>query len=524
MTTPRYGRVNLSIAAITGDGGDADQVPDRVGLNGSAVLRPRLAPGGGEIGRGPGGDEIQVPLPVECQILDGVLTCLDRSYATLLVPTDGWFWEVTFHDFAAGDQPILLESFAFPVIEATAEQLADPEFVGTNIAPFASQSWQAPVEPAGAQRLAAEMVLLLGDGREVARQIGIVVGQASDAASAAATSARISGEKATAASESADFAAGRATAASNKATDAATSEGNAKTSETNAKTSESNAKTSETNAAGSASAAAGSAAEAREAADEFGLTFPTPGTVAPGAPATATVTRNGPHYTVQLGLPKGDKGDTGDPTTPATTSAIGSVQLAGNLAGTATAPQVTVPAATTGRQQLDAFASSVHAALPAKADLEGGKLKLSQLPDLAITQFLGEKASQSEMLALAGQRGDWCVRTDLGTAWILVAEPASAIGSWRQLTSPESPVQSVAGKTGAVTLAKSDVGLGNVDNTSDAAKPISTATQTALDGKAASDHTHTPASIGAEPASWQGTQAAYDALGTKDPARTYYIV
>ena len=49
--------------------------------------------------------------------------------------------------------------------------------------------------------------------------------------------------------------------------------------------------------------------------------------------------------------------------------------------------------------------------------------------------------------------------------------------------SAAAPVQSVAGRTGAVTLTKSDVGLANVDNTSDAAKPISTATQTALDGK-----------------------------------------
>jgi hypothetical protein len=36
-----------------------------------------------------------------------------------------------------------------------------------------------------------------------------------------------------------------------------------------------------------------------------------------------------------------------------------------------------------------------------------------------------------------------------------------------------------------ITLAKSDIGLGNVDNTADTAKPISTATQTALDLKAA---------------------------------------
>lgn len=34
-----------------------------------------------------------------------------------------------------------------------------------------------------------------------------------------------------------------------------------------------------------------------------------------------------------------------------------------------------------------------------------------------------------------------------------------------------------------LTLVKADVGLGNVDNTSDAAKPVSTATQTALDAK-----------------------------------------
>lgn len=44
-------------------------------------------------------------------------------------------------------------------------------------------------------------------------------------------------------------------------------------------------------------------------------------------------------------------------------------------------------------------------------------------------------------------------------------------------------VISVNGQTGAVTLDQADVGLGNVDNTSDANKPISTATQTALNAK-----------------------------------------
>lgn len=44
-------------------------------------------------------------------------------------------------------------------------------------------------------------------------------------------------------------------------------------------------------------------------------------------------------------------------------------------------------------------------------------------------------------------------------------------------------VTSVAGRQGVVVLTKSDVGLGNVDNTSDANKPISTVTQTALNEK-----------------------------------------
>jgi hypothetical protein len=44
-------------------------------------------------------------------------------------------------------------------------------------------------------------------------------------------------------------------------------------------------------------------------------------------------------------------------------------------------------------------------------------------------------------------------------------------------------VDSVNGKTGVVVLAKADIGLGNVDNTSDASKPVSTEQQTALDTK-----------------------------------------
>lgn len=85
-------------------------------------------------------------------------------------------------------------------------------------------------------------------------------------------------------------------------------------------------------------------------------------------------------------------------------------------------------------------------------------------------------------------------------------------------------VTSVAGDTGDVVLVKGDVGLGNVDNTSDANKPISTATQSALDLKATIADT---ASVNGSPSTidylWCGTQAQYDAIGTKDAETLYFI-
>lgn len=51
--------------------------------------------------------------------------------------------------------------------------------------------------------------------------------------------------------------------------------------------------------------------------------------------------------------------------------------------------------------------------------------------------------------------------------------------SWGKVDNNNS-VTSVAGKVGAVTLVKGDVGLGNVDNTSDLNKPVSTAVTTLL--------------------------------------------
>lgn len=83
------------------------------------------------------------------------------------------------------------------------------------------------------------------------------------------------------------------------------------------------------------------------------------------------------------------------------------------------------------------------------------------------------------------------------------------------ISAAASPVSSVNTKTGDVVLTKGDVNLGNVNNTSDTDKPISTAQQAALDAKVTGQNGATGL--------WIGTQAAYDAIVTKDPAVAYVI-
>ncbi|WP_461366632.1 hypothetical protein [Candidatus Darwinibacter acetoxidans] len=93
----------------------------------------------------------------------------------------------------------------------------------------------------------------------------------------------------------------------------------------------------------------------------------------------------------------------------------------------------------------------------------GGKLDTAVLPALVITETYVVN-SQTAMLALSAQTGDVAIRTDLHKNFILREEPASTLANWEELLSPPDSVSSVNGKTGAVTLGKADVGLGNVDN------------------------------------------------------------
>ncbi len=96
-----------------------------------------------------------------------------------------------------------------------------------------------------------------------------------------------------------------------------------------------------------------------------------------------------------------------------------------------------------------------------------GKLDAGVLPAIAISDTF-VVATQTAMLALTAEVGDICVRTDLSKTYILKSAGASTLANWQELLFPSSPVSSVAGRTGAVTLTATDVGLGNVTNESKA--------------------------------------------------------
>lgn len=93
-----------------------------------------------------------------------------------------------------------------------------------------------------------------------------------------------------------------------------------------------------------------------------------------------------------------------------------------------------------------------------------GKIPSAQLPSYVddVLEFPNNAAFPA-----TGETGKIYVNTTDNTTWRWSGSGYIAIAS--------GAVQSVAGKTGVVTLVKADVGLGNVDNTADSAKVVASA-------------------------------------------------
>ena len=139
------------------------------------------------------------------------------------------------------------------------------------------------------------------------------------------------------------------------------------------------------------------------------------------------------------------------------------------------------------------------------APLDNGKLPIEYIPDAVLGQveYCGnfDASSNQDQTIRTPRKGDYYICNNGGyhlpngvdtESWekpidFEVGDWAIYDGTaWEKIDNTDA-VQSVNGKTGAVVLDKTDVGLGNVDNTSDLNKPISTATQNALNTKLGKD-------------------------------------
>ena len=198
--------------------------------------------------------------------------------------------------------------------------------------------------------------------------------------------------------------------------------------------------------------------------------------------------------------PQGPKGDTG---------ATGATGPAGGSATSVTASQIS-DSTVTGRSLITAADTAT-----ARNALAAAAAATTVSPGTGLTG--GGDLSANRTLALSA------------ASIASLAKADTALQS--------APVTTVAGRAGAVTLTKSDVSLGNVDNTADTAKPVSTAQQTALNLKAPIASPTFTGTVGGVTAAMTGsvandgsilrvlkiTQSAYTALATKD-ANTFYVI
>jgi hypothetical protein len=62
-------------------------------------------------------------------------------------------------------------------------------------------------------------------------------------------------------------------------------------------------------------------------------------------------------------------------------------------------------------------------------------------------EFLGVVANQAAMLLLVGDKGDWCIRSDTNTVFVVIDTPSSIIGNWHELAYPIDPAKVLSDAT-----------------------------------------------------------------------------
>lgn len=89
-----------------------------------------------------------------------------------------------------------------------------------------------------------------------------------------------------------------------------------------------------------------------------------------------------------------------------------------------------------------------------------GKLPTSQVPSLAITDTYVVTNPADRLALTLADRGDVAIVTSENKSYILQVEPYSVAGNWKLILTPTSPVNSVNGQTGNISLTTTDIAEG----------------------------------------------------------------
>lgn len=228
----------------------------------------------------------------------------------------------------------------------------------------------------------------------------------------------------------------------------------------------------------SAAAAPGGAGPAGPQGPSTTITVGSVSTLAAGSSATVvgTSSNGGANLSLAFGIPAGAAGATGAAGTNGTNGVTPTITASATTLSAGSSATVTATPSNGGANVALAFG------IPQGADGAAGSGGGATLSD-ATPSALG---TASAGVSVTASRSDHTHPVPVISYANLTNVPSTfapsththtsaAISDFFTAAAAAAPVQSVAGRTGTVTLAKADVGLGNVDNTADASKPVSTA-------------------------------------------------
>ena len=191
---------------------------------------------------------------------------------------------------------------------------------------------------------------------------------------------------------------------------------------------------------------------------------------------------------------------TGNASTATTLVTARNITLSGDVSGTASFnggadALISTTIADNSHLHTIANVTGLQSALDAKVDdIEkgsangvatldvNGKVTLTQIPDSVLGQLEYMGTWDFTTLPTATQKGQYWIASASGNGYI-TGDWAVWNGTSFDKVDNTDAVATVAGRTGNVVLTKSDVGLANVDNTTDSSKPVSIAQQNALNLK-----------------------------------------